>query len=360
MKTSPSYRRVSPDEPAVATLVTPEPHDHIVMGVAVAPIEEFFVNLKTLDDRTIRVVCGRSGTLREFRTRVEVLTAVPPARQRLITNGRLLTDEDGALGVERGGFVHLAPIAVQVAGESVVQNDTQEPDSVIHTQLSKMTVLAWCVLVWFMLLVWGNATVLAFDDETEHKPIELAILDLVIGLFGVFVGWFGLRAANRDVPVATTRTRVRAYSILLTLLATTYIIRFLTTLGGVGFASTVIVMLYLQIIFGYCVLQANVTHRALRPVGEGIVLQQNSSTPSTTAASISQVQTALPMVVLGVPATEQYRGQPDPEWGNSSIDSNNTMAASGSSRFSSSATHDVVVTATPVPRPRNGGGVTLV
>jgi len=286
---------------------------------------ERFVNVKTLDDRTVRVVLPPEPfTLRDFRREVEIATGVPVAQQRLIMNGRLLCMEDAPLHLEHGSYLHLAPLAEGARRQRNGSDDTGSsvddeeleylPENIIHRQLGQLHALAWVVIVVFTLYSWRLFMNLVFDDDPEHNPVSINVAKFLMSVFGMYVGYYGVNlvSTSRSMTsqaggsttmrnVSETKTKVKRYILLLSLLALMYL---MSMLQGVQLdKNTFLGVLIIQSTFWYCILQAQVTHRALRES------ERSPTTTTTTTAAAAAVASTVspgasetPTVVIAVPA----------------------------------------------------------
>lgn len=267
------YSPVDTNMPVAHEIDSVEEGSTVVMGVLASPV--IFINLKTLDDRTLRIPSSETQTLREFRNEIEKVTGVLPSSQRLVANGRLLSNEDELLNLEDGSFVHLT----QAPGVSRNLNRGNSSDSeessdeayesgtVIQAHVTQLQGLAWLVIVFFTLLSWRLFMSIAFHDDPQNHPLEVNIVHFILSLYGIVVGVMGIIAAStRNRSHTETRKKIRIYAFMLSFLAFFY---FLASMWEVDTNSNSFMGVFiLQSMFFYCIVQAQMTHRALRPVAE--------------------------------------------------------------------------------------------
>ena len=336
------------------------------------------VNVKVVEDRTFRIPFRRDGTLQQFRVLVEAATGVPCANQRLISNGRLLANETEPLNLANESYVHLAPssrervsaapataspattssnpfwaslgsslgasgpttnaTATTTSSTSTTQPDDGEPESIVEARLAAMRPGAWVTLIWFALLFWASLTMLFSGGPSPNSPTNggggggggtnpptkepksegtaFILLDLFIGLFGMFVGNLGLRAtsthnaADPSAPLdrAAVSARLWLYRQALWLLMTIYVTRIVTADPNVGDGTVVVVSLYVIMVFMMCIVQAGRAQTSLGTVpssGRGGWQFRWSSPPRVEpiVPVVAPVTTAVPVTVATVTAT---------------------------------------------------------
>jgi len=336
MMASARYARVDKSQPPLAEEVSAlSTDDAAKVVIAHLLSNKITINIKTLDDRTYQVSIPQNQTLKDFRLEVERATGIAPVSQRLITNGRLLNDEDSPVHLENGCFVHVAPTAspdpVYNANTTGTDNGLEDeydddltPESIASRHMSHLSILAWVVVVIFTLFAWRVFLTLIFDDDPENTPLEVNIGRLIVSLFGMFVGWFGVKAAyTRNRTRSDVLITIKIYVVLLSLLSLFY---FAITVQAVSVdKNTFIGILIVQSTFWYCILQAQLTHRALRnrenlasttsATSSAVITTTTTTTTTTTgaAAGNSGVRAQEVPVVVAIPMTVHAQQPSAPE-----------------------------------------------
>jgi hypothetical protein len=251
----------------------------------------FYLNLKTLDDLTIRIEhLSSSSTLAELRLEVERLTHVPPNRQRLIFNGGLLDDELSPLP-PLGSYIHLSPSRERDANSPDEALELDDEADYYHSarssaHVAQMVGFAWMMILYYSLVSWRLFMVIAFEqnnnDTKPHQSLEKELIpNFISSLIAIIVGIYGLHAASRN---PNRPWRIKIYTLLLCLVA---FITFATSLEMMD-SNSVMAVFVIQTMFWYCILQARITERAV---------------------SVNSITIPNP-VILAVPSTHLVQVQP--------------------------------------------------
>ena len=89
------------------------------------------LRIKTLDGREHAVEIERRSTITELKEKIESLTGVAQGSQRIIFQGRILTDDltIGTSGLENNSAVHLVERIPPVSSDSSAQGSYSEIDA---------------------------------------------------------------------------------------------------------------------------------------------------------------------------------------------------------------------------------------